>query len=172
LVLIREGSETCGEKINLPSLEAVASMHIWYLPLLHSINIPKVKDIESLRLVGLPSLKTFSFGPDLQTMGGLTVGNTSLTSIGGLTLRKTSTLDIVNNKNLTTISYPFLTVIVFERYLRSAGIWVSSNSDNFLLDLLKLKGIQRKISLSGIAAVNILELTYIDEELNIGAISF
>jgi len=108
--------------IDLPSLEAVASLNIRFLPLLRSIDIPKVKDIESLGLVGLASLKTFSFGPDLLTMGDLTVDNTSLASIGGLKFRKTSTLNIVNNKNLTTLSFPFLTVIVLERYLQSAKI--------------------------------------------------
>jgi hypothetical protein len=150
--------------INLPCLEKAGTLNIGFLPLLRSINVPKPKGVGSLHLKTLPSLKTFSFSAGLKNMGGLDIYNTSLESIGGLTSRKTSILEIHQNKNLNTLSFPYMTVITPNR--------MRNNSDNFFLDLPRLKGIQGRMTLSGLAAVNIPELTYIDKELNIGAIDY
>lgn len=64
-----------------------------------------------------------------------------------------------------------MTVITLNN-LGLAQIRMRNNSDNFFLDLPRLKGIQGRMTLSGLAAVNIPELTYIDKELNIGAIDY
>jgi hypothetical protein len=143
---------------------------------LHTLHVPKLQFVAILRLIFLPSLKTLSFDAGLRDMSfyfgcGIEMWKTALESLSGLHFTKTSIIEITSNKNLTSLSFPFLEVIADKFGSRVTQISLQDNGENFHLDLPRLKGINGPLSLSGVRTVYVPELQHIDGDLNLGACS-
>jgi hypothetical protein len=152
--------------INLPCLERAPTLWLASMQSLHTFHVPKLQFVAILRLIFLPSLKTLSFDAGLRDMSyyfgsGIEMWETALESLSGLHFPKTSTIEVTSNKNLTSLSFPFLKV---------AGISLQDNGENFHLDLPRLEGI-KGLSLSGVRTVHVPELRHIDGDLSLGACS-
>ncbi|RFU23633.1 hypothetical protein B7463_g12705, partial [Scytalidium lignicola] len=158
--------------INLPSLEKGTGFWIQLLPSLHTINVPKLRSISMLHLGGLPSLKTLSFDAGLRDdmswyfTGGIYIYDTALTHVGGLVFKKAPIIDLRENKNLTNISFPYMTV-ASDKW-GWGEIRVRDNYEGLALDFPKLREVRGSMSLSGVGAINIPQLRIINIDLYIG----
>jgi hypothetical protein len=164
--------------------------------------VPSLINITILSLYRLPALQTLSFGGPLfsgydkcNELGpSISIHNTSLSHIDGLSFPSASGIQMSSNRNLSIISFPLLTV-VYPSWTRGPdGILVydNGNGDEFVLHLPKLehaKGYYSTRNLNevrvrwfmckvvyggryaslGVSAVNVPELQFIDGDLDIGA---
>jgi len=141
---------------------------------LHTLHVPKLQFVATLRLIFLPSLKNLSFDAGLRDMSfyfgcGIEIWATALESLSGLHFTKTSIIEITSNKNLTSLSFPFLKVAAAKFGSGVTHISLQDNAENFHLDLPRLKGVKGPLSLSGVRTVHVPELRHIDKDLDLGA---
>jgi len=160
--------------INMPCLERATTLWLTGMQSLHTLHVPKLQFVAILRLIVLPSLKTLSFDAGLRDMSfyfgcGIEIWETALESLSGLHFTKTSIIEITSNKNLTSLSFPFLKVAADKLGSRVTHISLQDNGENFHLDLPRLKGVKGPLSLSNVRTVHIPELRHIDNDLDLGA---
>ena len=162
--------------INMPYLERAPTLWLANMQSLHTLHVPKLQFVATIRLMFLPSLKTLSFDAGLRDMSfyfgcGIEMVETALESLSGLHFTKTSIITIFSNKNLTSLSFPFLTVVGDKFGSRVSSISVENNGENFHLDLPRLEGVEGPLSLAGVRTVDVPELRHIDKDFDLGASS-
>lgn len=78
---------------------------------LHVIDLSSLTEAEQLSLISLPSLATINLNKGISKAGTIEVSDTALSSLQGLTNYNTvGTLNINNNKNISSIELPLQTV--------------------------------------------------------------
>lgn len=181
------------DKINFPALEKVGWLSITNQRTLHTITAPKLHSARVLEFTDLPSLENLSIFTSLKgPVGQLNIVNTGLTRMEDLWFDRIGGLSISQNKNLTTITFPYLTSVVLqspreERNITATifprrpamdlrvdpgegNIHVSDNHDFLILNLPGLRQVTRVMEISGLHQINIPSLERVGE-LAIGASS-
>lgn len=164
------GPLTSVHTLNFPSLEHAGLLRFSSSPELHTINIPKIQSLGSMKLSGLPSLRTTrSFAARLKGLvGSIELWDTGLTDISFPNVQVLSGLSICQNRNLTILSLPSLTLVT-ELYSRGGGyITVADNNPNFILSLPKLTTVTATVDISGLGGIEIPELRVIGKNPRIG----
>lgn len=78
---------------------------------LHVIDLSLLTEAEQLSLISLPSLATINLNKGLSKAGSIEISDTALSSLQGLTNYNTvGTLNINNNKNISSVDLPLQTV--------------------------------------------------------------
>ncbi|KAG0743940.1 hypothetical protein G6F57_005600 [Rhizopus arrhizus] len=97
--------------------------------LLKRIDFPKLTSVRSLELSILPLLETVQFSQGLsEVVDAITITDTAIKAIEGLTVNKVGNVSIANNVNLTRIDLSHLEQI-------NGVISISANSPHTILDL-------------------------------------
>jgi hypothetical protein len=173
--------------LDFPRLSRAKYLDLFALPALHNLSVPALTSVSQLSLSTLPALHAlsfpgplnsgfFSFGPHI------TIRNTSLSQISGLSFPSTTSIEISSNKNLHLITFPFLTLAStpYGAGVSSIDVCDNGNGDDFVLDLPKLKHVKGEgrlgsigagMYLYGVRTVNVPELQFVDGDLDIGAFS-
>lgn len=98
-------------------------------PLLKRIDFPKLTSVRSLELSILPLLETVQFSLGLsEVTDAITITDTAIKAIEGLTVNKVGNVSIANNVNLTRIDLSHLEQI-------DGVISISANSPHTILDV-------------------------------------
>jgi hypothetical protein len=174
--------------LDLPRLSRAKYLDLFGLPALSNLSVPALTSVSELSLCMLPALHTlsfpgplnsgfFSFGPHI------TIRNTSLSQISGLSFRSVTSIFIAFNKNLRVITFPILTLAStpYGRGPSTISVYGNGNGDDFVLNLPKLKHVKTEdqsrntigaaMHLYGVRTVNVQELQTVDGNLDIGATS-
>jgi hypothetical protein len=97
--------------------------------LLKRIDFPKLTSVRSLELSILPLLETVQFSQGLsEVVDAITITDTAIKAIEGLTVNKVGNVSIANNVNLTRIDLSHLEQI-------DGVISISANSPHTILDV-------------------------------------
>ncbi|CAI4059747.1 hypothetical protein SUVZ_04G2910 [Saccharomyces uvarum] len=125
-----DGSLTIYNATSLSSFSAdsvkkiTGDLNLQELTILTSASFGSLQEVDSINLVTLPAISTFS--TDLQTANNIYVSDTALESVEGFaTLKNVNTFNINNNRYLTTFQSSLESV--------SDSLQFSSNGDNTTL---------------------------------------
>lgn len=157
--------------INLPVLEHYIFLSVIDVPELHTINAPNVAELGELRLINLPSLTRMPslFDIDFKApVRRIEISRTGLTNVYFPHLKVLTNLIITDNKHLTTVSLPAITMAAESMFCPGGDITVAGNNADLVLSLPKLETATGTVSLSGLREVEIPELRTIGQNPNPG----
>lgn len=142
--------------LSLPALTTINGyLFLQSLPALTSLSLPSLTTITTqLRLVDLPSLSALNLSSTLTHIPLLTIANTALPTLAGLSpTGPTAGLNITNNPSLAeqTLSFPLLTST---RATSIAPLAIARNGPGLALSLPALTAAQ-SISLANLSAASL-----------------
>lgn len=119
--------------INLNQLQKISgSLSVQALTQLHNIDFTALTEVEKLELVSLPSFAVINLNKGIANATEIDISDTALSSLDGITqLNTIGTLNVNNNKNISSIEFPNLQTV-------KEGLTLSFNSDECEVKLDKL----------------------------------
>lgn len=119
--------------INLNQLEKIGgSLSVQALTQLHNIDFTQLTEVEKLELISLPSFAVINLNKGIANATEIDISDTALSSLDGITTLKTiSTLNVNNNKNISSIEFPNLETV-------KQNLLLSFNSDECEIKLNEL----------------------------------
>ena len=78
---------------------------------LAALSMPKLKEVDSLIMLGLPNLRNLEFTAGVSKCENLDIENTKLQNLDGINLEQASSIVLANNIEIDTINFPNITNI-------------------------------------------------------------
>ncbi|KAK3216410.1 hypothetical protein GRF29_8g3203272 [Pseudopithomyces chartarum] len=78
---------------------------------LAALSMPKLKEVDSLIMLGLPNLRNLEFTTGISKCDNLDIENTKLQNLDGINLEQASSIVLANNIEIDTINFPNITNI-------------------------------------------------------------
>lgn len=131
---------------------------------LTDLNMPMLTSIGKIKFDAVPRLTSLSFDKGVDETADVTITNTGLTSLSGITLKKVGQLNIQANPDLKTIELGDLKNA-------SGVINLSFNKDSLQVKFPNL-GSAKGLNLANITSVEVPSLEEVDGEINISGTKF
>lgn len=153
--------------VNLPDLESITgSLSLDALTQLFSVDFTKLTEVNELTLISLPSLSTLNLNAGIDNATLIELSDTALSTLDGFvsSLSTIGTLNVNNNKNITTIELTNLETV-------TTGLILSFNSDNCSIDLSQLQWASN-FTIQDVGLLTVTNLTAVNGTFNVGYNSF
>lgn len=142
-------------EINFSGLEKVTgSVSVEDLTQLHSILINNLSEAGLISLISLPSLALFTPSGGFDNATSIVISDTALSSLEGFNFDTIGTLDINNNKNITSIELDGLKTV-------TENLILSFNSDNSTVSLDGLKWASN-LTIQDVGSLSVSNLTSVN----------
>ncbi|KAI8099872.1 uncharacterized protein BX664DRAFT_254442 [Halteromyces radiatus] len=114
--------------LDFPVLHSIqGTLKLDHNPNLETISVPKLNSIDAMDMNNLPTLKSLSFPAGLSHINHLSVTDTGITTIDGLSSSSISDINLAGNLQLNHISLDQLEQIEYSFYISNNGHQLSLN---------------------------------------------